>query len=283
MRAAALARPSRRGDRPGGERVATADLTAQRRAPRAVAAIGVFDGVHRGHQFLLRDVAARATELAARSVAVTFDPDPQAVLRPGAPPGALCSLEERVALIRTLGVDEVFVWPFTPEVAAMSPSEFVAALCARYALCEVWVGENFAFGQGRGGTVTTLTQLGQQHGFGVHGVPPVYAGTQPISSSRIRELLLTGDVRDAAHLLGRPYRLGGEVVVGAQRGRQLGFPTANLIPAVGQVLPAYGVYAGHAIHDGGAHHAVTNVGSRPTFGEEQPLIEVHVRDFGGEL
>src|SRR5262249_50415824 len=153
-----------------GERVATADLTAQRRAPRAVAAIGVFDGVHRGHQFLLRDVAARAAELAARSVAVTFDPDPQAVLRPGAPPAALCSLEERVGLIRALGVDEVFVWPFTPQVAAMSPPEFVVALCDRWELCEVWVGENFAFGQGRGGTVATLTELGHRHGFGVQSV-----------------------------------------------------------------------------------------------------------------
>jgi len=260
-----------------------ADPTAQPRAARAVAAIGVFDGVHRGHQFLLRDVAERAVEVDARSVAVTFDPDPQAVLRPGAPAAALCSLEERVALIRALGLDEVFVWPFTPQVAAMSPSEFVAALRDRYGLCEVWVGENFAFGQGRRGTVATLTELGEQHGFGVHSVAPVYEGAQPISSSRIRELLLAGEVRDAAHLLGRPYRLGGEVVTGAERGRQLGFPTANLIPPVGRVLPAYGVYAGHAIEGGRAYPAVANVGSRPTFGEEQPLIEVHLLDYSGDL
>lgn len=249
----------------------------------AVAAIGAFDGVHRGHQVLLRDVAARAAELDARSVCVTFDPDPERVLRPEAPPRALCSVAERERLVREVGVDEVYVWPFTASVAQMAPAEFVAELCRHYPLVEVWVGEDFRFGRNRTGTVETLRALGRQHGFAVQARAPVYDGDAPISSTRVRDLLEAGEVAEAARLLGRPYRIAGDVIGGAQRGRQLGFPTANLLPPGGQALPGYGVYAGLATIASGTHPAVANVGSRPTFGEEQPLVEVHLLDFAGEL
>jgi riboflavin kinase/FMN adenylyltransferase len=251
--------------------------------PGVIAAIGAFDGVHRGHQVLLGDMVARATEVGARSVCVTFDPDPAQVLRPDVPLRALCSTSERERLLRAVGVDEVFVWPFTAEVARMSPEEFMAHLCARYPLIEVWVGVDFGFGRDRTGNVQTLVELGERHGYAVHAHAPVFDGDRPISSTRIRDLLESGEVSEAARLLGRPYRLAGEVLGGAQRGRQLGFPTANLAPPAQQVLPAHGVYAGLATVRGAVHRSVTNVGTRPTFGEEQPLIEVHLLDFAGEL
>jgi len=249
----------------------------------AVAAIGAFDGVHRGHQALLRGVVGRAAEVGARSVCVTFDPDPERVLRPERAPLALCSVEERTRLVQALGVAETYVWPFTTTVARMSPEDFVSALCTQYPLVEVWVGTNFAFGRGRSGTVDTLTALGRLHGFAVQVMTPVIDGGRPVSSTRIRGLLADGDVSEAAHLLGRYYELAGKVIGGAKRGHQLGFPTANLLPPAGQVLPAQGVYAGHAVVDGQLHPAVANVGSRPTFGEEQPLIEVHLMDFEGDI
>ena len=248
-----------------------------------VAAIGAFDGVHRGHQALLADVVARAAAVNARSVCVTFDPDPERVLRPQVRPRALGSVADRTRLVRELGVDEVYVWPFTPAVAQMTPAEFVAALAQRYPLTEVWVGADFRFGHDRLGTPDTLRDLGRQYGFRVHPVAPVFDGPLPISSTRIRDLVEAGEVAEAARLLGRPYRLAGEVIGGAQRGRQLGFPTANLLPPAGQALPAEGVYAGVATVGESPHLAVANLGSRPTFGEEQPLLEVHLLDYEGDL
>ena len=248
-----------------------------------MAAIGAFDGVHWGHQVLLGDMVARAADLQARAVCVTFDPDPARVLRPEVPLRALCSTSERVRLIRAVGVDEVFVWPFTAEVARLSPEAFMAALCSRYPLVEVWVGVDFGFGRDRAGNVQSLVQHGERHGYGVHARAPVFDGGSPISSTRIRDLLENGGVSEAARLLGRPYRIAGEVLGGARRGRQLGFPTANLAPPADQVLPAHGVYAGRATVGGTAHPSVANVGTRPTFGEEQPLIEVHLLDFAGDL
>ena len=262
--------------------MATADPIPAEQS-RAVAAIGAFDGIHRGHQALLTSMAARARALGGRSVCITFDPDPEQVLRPDQAPPALCSTAERARLVQALGVDETYVWPFTLAVAQMAPEEFVAALCDRYPLVEVWVGANFGFGRGRSGTVETLAELGTKYGFRVQIVPPVIDGDRPISATRIRGLLASGEVREAARLLGRYYRLENEVVGGAQRGRQLGFPTANLLPPPGRALPAPGVYAGRAHLDDREYAAVANVGSRPTFGEEQPLIEVHLLDFAGDI
>jgi riboflavin kinase/FMN adenylyltransferase len=251
--------------------------------PPMVAAIGAFDGVHRGHQVLLTEMVARATELGARALCVTFDPDPEQVLRPDRPGRTLAPIDERVRLIRQLGVHEVYLWPFTATVARMRPEEFVGALCARYRLIEVWVGADFRFGRDRTGTVADLVALGRRFGFAVQTRAPVYDGDRPISSTRIRELLAAGDVAEAARLLGRPYRIAGEVIEGARRGRRLGFPTANLPPPRGQALPAEGVYAGRALLGDTAYDAVANVGRRPTFDEEQPLIEVHLLDFAGDL
>src|SRR3954447_5827476 len=209
---------------------ATHESVAVTPSAGVVAAIGAFDGLHRGHQVLLREMVQRAEVLGARTVCVTFDPDPSQVLHPTAPPRNLCSTPEREQLIRAVGVDEVFVWAFTPVVAQMSPGEFVADLCGRYPLVEVWVGADFGFGRNRVGNVQALTDLGERHGFAVHARAPAYDGDRPISSTRIRDLLEGGEVGEAARLLGRPYRLAGAVQGGAQRGRQLGFPTANVVP-----------------------------------------------------
>jgi riboflavin kinase/FMN adenylyltransferase len=248
-----------------------------------IVVLGAFDGVHRGHQALLRGAVAAGRRQGARVVAVTFDPDPEHVLRPAEAPPDLTTTEERVQLIHEQGVDEVCVWPFTPAVAQMRPEEFVAALCARYPVVGIWVGENFRFGHERTGSPATLAALGAQLGFSVHTLPPVYDGDRPISSTRIRELLLAGDVRAAARLLGRLYRLQGAVVGGAQRGRQLGFPTANVQPPAGRLLPAPGVYVGQATIEEGTWPAVANLGSRPTFDDPRPLLEVHLLDYAGDL
>jgi riboflavin kinase/FMN adenylyltransferase len=249
----------------------------------AIAAIGAFDGVHRGHQRLLTDMVARAAALSAQPVCITFDPDPERVVRQDTAPLYLCSVADRVQLIEQLGVREVFIWPFTRAVASMTPDEFVASLCDRYALVEIWVGANFAFGRDRAGSVETLARLGERHGFLVHAAPLVCEGPQAISSSRIREMLRAGAVAEAGRLLGRPYHVGGSVIAGARRGRQLGFPTANLGVPVDRVLPAEGVYAGRARVGGQHHDAVANLGARPTFGEAQMLLEVHLLDFAGDV
>src|SRR5215218_8874977 len=207
-------------------RARVTEQAEQRADPRPVVAVlGAFDGLHRGHQALLRGAVERAHALGARVVGVTFDPDPEHVLRPSAAPPDLTTLADRVRLMREQGVDEVCVLPFTPSLAQMAPAEFVAALRERYPLVEVWVGENFGFGRDRMGSPATLAELGQRHGFTVRTFAPVYDGERPISSTRVRELLLAGDVREAARLLGRPHRLAGEVISGARRGRQIGFPT----------------------------------------------------------
>jgi riboflavin kinase/FMN adenylyltransferase len=241
--------------------------------------VGNFDGVHLGHQH----VVARAREVAAglgvaRVVAVTFDPHPMAVLRPEHAPPTLTTVETRVRLLREAGVDDVLVLPFSREIAAWSPERFVEevlvqALHAR----AVVVGANFRFGSKAAGDVTLLRELGERHDFVAEGIA-LDGGPQVWSSTYVRNCLDAGDVEGAAEALGRPFTVRGVVVKGDQRGRELGYPTAN-VPAVGLHAPADGVYAGHltVLGDGRPLPAAISVGTNPTFaGRRERRVESYV-------
>jgi riboflavin kinase/FMN adenylyltransferase len=251
---------------------------------RSVVTIGNFDGVHRGHLALV----ARATGIAAarglRSVAVTFDPHPAAVLRPEAVPPALQSVEERVALLRDHGIDEVVVVPFDAALAARSAEAFVTDLLVERLGAEVVVvGDNFRFGAGAAGDVAMLASLGRQHGFDVEAVGLVALEGGPISSSVLRELLAAGDLVAVARDLGRPFTITGEVMHGEGRGRSIGIPTANVAVDPRRALPADGVYVcwasssvGIGREDTDRVPAVVNIGWRPTFAGTSRTVEAHL-------
>lgn len=250
--------------------------------PSAVA-LGVFDGVHLGHRAILGLAVARARDAGLTAVACTFDPHPMDVLQPDRAPLAITTLEERLGLIEGCGVDETVVLPFTPGLAAMEPEAFVEdVLLARFGAREVVVGFNHRFGRGARGDVALLRALGMRLGFRTHVAEPLVVGSITVSSTEIRAALQRGDLEGAARLLGRPYTLVGAVGRGAGRGRTLGFPTANLIPAR-PVLVAPGVYACMAEVAGQKERAVVNVGIRPTFGETTLAVEAYLLDFTGDL
>lgn len=246
--------------------------------------IGNFDGVHRGHQMLVSELAMSAHAGGGLSGLLTFEPHPVAVLRPELKAPRLTSNEERAELLAALGLDFVVVHPFTPETAATSAADFMAALTAKLPLRELWVGPDFALGRGREGNTERLTELGSLMGFSVHVVPPFGWQGEPVRSSRVRGLLTEeGAVEQAAALLGRPYRVWGEVVTGAARGRGLGFPTANLRLPEERLVPAYGVYACWAWRGDAGHPAVVNVGVRPSFDNGLPSVEAHLINFSDDL
>lgn len=251
--------------------------------PPVVVALGTFDGVHLGHRAILQMAVQRGGALGMPAVACTFDPHPAEVLQPGRAPLPITTLGERLDLIAETGLDGTLVIHFTPETAATEPEAFVAdVLVARLRAREVVVGFNHRFGRGARGRAELLSKLGEALGFVTHVVPPYTIGGVTVSSSVIRATLGGGDVQEAARLLGRPYTITGDVVRGAGRGRQLGFPTANLVPER-PLLVGSGVYACRAELGGRAHHAVVNVGVRPTFDETALAIEAHVLDFTENL
>ncbi|GAB3703457.1 bifunctional riboflavin kinase/FAD synthetase [Mariniluteicoccus flavus] len=241
-----------------------------------VVAIGNFDGVHRGHHAVLARARALAPE--ARLVVVTFWPHPMSVIRPGQAPKLLCSLDDRVALLRQAGADDVVVCPFTTEMAALSPEEFVAAHIAPLAPSLIVVGTNFRFGHRASGDVATLRRLGEWR---VEALDLLETDAHTTSSTEVRRLLSGGDVAGAAHHLGRLFSFRGTVVVGHQRGRGLGFPTANLPVPAGFAAPADGVYAGWVtrLDDAAAAPwpAAISVGTNPTFDDvPEVVVEAHV-------
>ena len=243
-----------------------------------VVAIGNFDGVHLGHREVL--AAARATRPGAPLVAVTFWPHPMVVLRPDAAPELLCDLAERIDLLRHAGADEVRVVEFTRRVADWSPQEFVEHVLAPLHPAKVVVGENFRFGRGALGTVDTLRELGA--GTFEVVVLPLVSDVAVLSSSRVRHALAVGDVEAAAGVLGRPFRYTGIVVMGDQRGRTLGYPTANLTVPEGHACPADGVYAGWLTclekADAEPMPAAISVGTNPTFDGVERRVETYVLD-----
>jgi riboflavin kinase / FMN adenylyltransferase len=251
----------------------------------SVVTIGVFDGVHRGHQRIVARAVAAARDLGLPLVVVTFDPHPAGVIRPGSYPAMLCSLRRRAQLLGELGADAVCVLAFTLEFSQLSPDEFVRAVLAeRLHTRRVVVGENFRFGHRAAGDLARLAELGEKHDFQAEGIPLLAQDGVTMSSSAIRELVAAGDVAGAARGLGRPHRVEGLVVRGAQRGRALGFPTANLETAEHTAIPADGVYAGWlASLDAGGDEtgrwpAAISVGTNPTFDGRHRVVEAYALD-----
>lgn len=246
-------------------------------------AIGVFDGVHVGHQALVRAAAAGATAAGGTAMAATFDPLPIQVLAPGAPPSALSDIDERVALLHDAGAAAVVVFAFNAGFAMLAPEEFARRLAAAGEVRRVYVGADFQFGRERSGDVRSLTDLGRQLGFTVEVVPAVTLDGAVVSSTRIRNALLAGDVGGAARLLGRPYAVTGVVEHGDARGRALGYPTINLGVAPDRLLPRDGIYAMWAQVNGRRVRAAASLGVRPTFGGGERRLEAHLLDWSGDV
>jgi riboflavin kinase/FMN adenylyltransferase len=252
-----------------------------------VLTIGNFDGLHLGHRAIVDTVTSRARARGGEAVVYTFDPHPRKVLQPDRAPGLLTTLEQKLEGLEALGVDVVIVERFDMAFASLSPEHFVRGYVhERVRPVEVYVGYDFHFGKDREGSMKLLTELGPHLGFSVTIVPEVTVRGRDVNSTRIRGLLAEGDVAEAATLLGRAYTVRGRVVRGDERGRTLGFPTANLDPE-NEVLPGSGVYAGRVrlLEPAEAPRpAVVNVGRRPTFGASDPLlVEAHLLDFEGDL
>ncbi|HEX7313247.1 MAG TPA: bifunctional riboflavin kinase/FAD synthetase [Pyrinomonadaceae bacterium] len=249
-----------------------------------VLTLGVFDGLHLGHQLIISRVVERARALGAVPTVVTFDPHPRAVLHPESAPPLLQTFDQKVEAFGVLGVEQAIVVRFTPEFAQVCAEDFLKDVVhERLQAREVYLGRGFAFGRGREGNIELLRRVSRELGFFADEVPEVRLRGQRISSSRIRELLAAGRVNLARRMLGRPYGVEGRVVRGFERGRTIGFPTANLRPA-NRVIPRGGVYVTATLIGGDWRRSVTNVGVRPTFEREaEPSVETFVMDWGGDL
>lgn len=247
-------------------------------------AIGVFDGVHLGHQAVIGEAVKDAREEGGSAVVVTFDPHPQRILRPEAAPRILTSTPHKLQLLRQLGIAHTLLVKFDATFAATSPETFIRELSgASKPLGGICVGQQWSFGKNRVGNLDLLRLLGNELGFKVTGVPEVEENGMPVSSTLIRQAVCDGDLALASRLLGRPYGILGRVEHGEQLGAQLGFPTANL-SAHSEQFPPDGVYAVKAIlPEGTPLPAVANIGFRPTVGGKKRLLEVHIPNFSGDL
>jgi riboflavin kinase / FMN adenylyltransferase len=251
---------------------------------RSVVTVGVFDGVHRGHQRLIGRAVERGRARELPTVLVTFDPHPAELIRPGSHPARLTTLRRRADLVAGLGVDAFCVLPFTPELARTEAAAFAhEVLVERLHAAEVVVGHNFTFGHRAAGDVAALTRLGERFGFLVEGLDLTGDGGVTFSSTYIRACIDAGDVAAAAAALGRPHRVEGVVVHGEKRGRALGFPTANVATPPHTALPADGVYAGRLVLAGRALPAAVSVGTNPTFSGRVRTVEAYVLDLDEDL
>ena len=249
-----------------------------------VATIGNFDGHHLGHRVLLQTVVETARKAQGTALVLTFEPHPVKILAPHADLRFLTSPEEKLTHLDAAGIDEVVFLDFTPTFAAMSPDQFAKDILHRsLALNEIFVGNHFAFGKGRAGRIDDLMRFGGQYGFRVHPVTPVVIEGDVVSSSRIRRLIQDGNMERAATLLGRVYEIRGAVVHGKQQGQAMGWPTANLRVPTDRVVPPDGVYAARAVHGEEAYDAIAYIGTRPTFGVGERLIEVNLFDQANDL
>ncbi len=259
------------------------DLNQADTEHESVLTIGAFDGLHIGHQELLKQLIRRAKEAQRWSGMVTFDPLPRSVLTPDENMVCLTSVEAKIELLTQWGLDLLVIIPFTRELAQTSARDFVQMLCEHLHMTELWIGWDFALGRGRTGNARALTKLGKMMGFDVHVIEPVQNGSVVISSTQIRQLIAAGRVHEAAELLGRYHQVRAVVIAGAGRGRKLGLPTANLQVSEHCAVPGRGVYAGYVRRGDERYAAVANIGYRPTFGEEEYTIEAHLLDFHGNL
>ena len=260
---------------------------------RTVVTIGMYDGVHRGHQELIGAAVARARAMHRPCLLLTFDPHPAEVVRPGSHPAILTSMDRKAELVAELGVDAMCVLPFTEEFSRLSPETFThSVLAEQLHAAQVVVGENFTYGHKAAGDVETLTREGRRFGFAVEGIP--LAGVDDdavtISSTYIRACVAGGDMGSAARALGRPHRVDGVVVRGDRRGRAMGYPTANVETAPFTAIPADGVYAGHLVtrdpRSGASRErlpAAISVGTNPTFQGSRRTVEAFVLDYDGDL
>jgi riboflavin kinase/FMN adenylyltransferase len=249
-----------------------------------VLALGNFDGLHRGHLKIVERVRRGAAEHGGTAMAMTFDPHPSRIVRPDKAPSLLMTKAQRLEALDRAGIAAVAVVRFTPELSRWDPETFVRTVLVDWLrVSEVWVGANFLFGHDRSGNFSTLRTLGQRYGFRADKIDPVRYKEFVVSSTRIRRLVAEGRMDEAGALLGHPYYVDGTVVAGKHRGRELGFPTANL-QTENELLPPNGVYATTATIGGVVHASLTNVGLRPTFGDTaKPIIEAYVLGFNGDL
>jgi riboflavin kinase/FMN adenylyltransferase len=244
-----------------------------------VATVGNFDGVHLGHELILRRVVERARTLWECAGTVTFDPHPMKLLRHHAAPPLIATIDQRLRRFAAAGIDAALILRFTPEFARLSPEEFVERILARALACSVvFVGENFRFGHGQAGDVALLTELGKRFGFLVEVVPAVQLRGKPISSTLVRQSVAASLVERAGRMLGRPFALTGEIRPGMGRGRQLVVPTLNLAYEQ-ELVPGGGVYATESVVGGSLYRSVTNVGLRPTFSGSSLTVESYLLGF----
>ena len=252
-------------------------------ARHGAVSIGNFDGVHRGHAVLLQALRKMADEISGPAVVLTFDPHPATILRPSQAPAPLTSIERRAKLLEDQGVDAVVVFRPTMDLLGQTPDEFFSSIVQDKLCCRAMVeGPNFFFGKDRRGDIDVLSRLCDVAAIKLRIVEPFGDDGQMVSSTAIRHLISAGDVASANQLLTAPYAISGKVERGAGRGNQLGFPTANLHD-ISVLVPAMGVYSGHATIDAVRYLAAIHIGPNPTFGEGQCKVEVHLLDFQGDL
>jgi riboflavin kinase/FMN adenylyltransferase len=253
---------------------------------RTAVTVGSFDGVHRGHQDVLRQLVERARHLGVHSLLVTFDPHPLEIVNPAAAPPLLTVGEEKLEVLAESGIDYVAVVPFTHALAAYEAERFVdEILLKRFRMHDLLMGYDHGFGRNRAGDVNTMKRLGATRGFDVNVIPAVTSAMgQPVSSTAIRRAIAGGDLERAAEALGRRYSVGGHVAHGEKRGRLLGFPTINVpLTSARKLLPPEGVYAANVQTPMGPFGAMLNLGGRPTFGDSSVSIEAHLFDAAGDF
>lgn len=262
------------------------DLTSAHLPKPTILTIGTFDGIHRGHQALLKQLKAAGQKHQAQTAVIAFHPRPKTVLAPHlANDDYLTTSEERITLFEKMGLDVLISTPFTLEFAQTTAYDFMKMVVERINLVEFWAGHDFALGKNREGNLEKLTVLGREFNYDVHEITPFLLDEQIVSSTHIRQLLREGRIRQATHLLGRYPAISGQIVKGVQRGRTLGFPTANLATPPERLIPANGVYATFAQHSGKNQRlaGVTNIGVRPSFEGETRAIETYIFDFNKDI
>ena len=259
------------------------DLDSLKPYPFPVVALGNFDGVHVGHQTILKAAIERAHAAGGSALAVTFDPLPAKVLNPNSAPRLILTPEDKHELLRSFGLHGVIVLTFSRELSMLSPEDFLREyLRRRIGARVVVVGHNVSFGHARAGNAEVMRQLGRELGFETIVVGPIECDGIVVSSTRVREMIAAGDMKRTAILLGRPHFLRGPVVHGRERGRTIGFPTAN-IQSRTECLPPDGVYATRVVMEEGSYPSITNIGMRPTFSEPERTIEAHIFEFNRDI